>query len=276
MDNRPIGIFDSGVGGLTVFSEIRKRFPEEDLIYFGDTARVPYGPKSKNTIREYSIQNARFLNSFQVKLIVIACNTSSAFAIDYIKENFNVPIVGVIEPGAEKAVSITKNGKIGIIGTEGTINSLAYPKSIKALNDSITITSRPCPLFVPLVEESWQDHPCSLAIAKEYLNPFSQEHIDTLVLGCTHYPILKQTIQKAVGEKVTLIDSAEAVAEYLDKYLVSKPKEQRAKSKEQGAKGKERFFVSDNEEKFRLIAARILKQEIKNLTRVKLGESWFV
>ena len=271
MSKRPIGIFDSGVGGLTVFSEIRKRFPAEDLIYFGDTARVPYGPKSKSTIIDYSIQNTRFLNSFQVKLVIIACNTSSALAINHLRENFSVPIIGVLEPGAEQAVKTSKTGKIGIIGTEGTINSQAYPNEIKRLNPQAETFSTPCPLFVPLVEEGWHNHPVALTIAKEYLSSLTDKKIDTLVLGCTHYPILKRVIQEAVGAQITLIDSAQAIADYLDHYLNSKLEKEEATNR-----GKDYFYVSDNEEKFRLIASRILDLEINNLQRVKLAESWFV
>jgi len=263
---QPIGIFDSGVGGLTVFSEIRKRFPNEDLIYFGDTARVPYGPKSKNTIKEYSIQNTRFLNNFNIKLLIIACNTSSAIAIDDLKQQYDIPIIGVIEPGAAKAVEMTKNGKIGIIGTEGTVNSEAYPNAIKQLKPHMITYSRPCPLFVPLVEEGWQNHVVSCHIAQEYLSPFKKESIDTLVLGCTHYPIIKETIRKTIGNEIFLVDSAEAVAEYLDKYLKTITKDI----------GKESFFVSDNIEKFRLIASKILQKNIEHIQRVKLGESWYV
>ena len=271
MSKRPIGIFDSGVGGLTVFSEIRKRFPAEDLIYFGDTARVPYGPKSKSTIIDYSIQNTRFLNSYQVKLVIIACNTSSALAIDQLKEIFSVPIIGVLEPGAEQAVRNSKTGKIGIIGTEGTINSQAYPNEIKRLNPQAETFSISCPLFVPLVEEGWYNHPVALTIAKEYLSSLTAKNIDTLVLGCTHYPILKRVIQEAVGEQITLIDSAQAIADYLDRYLRIQCEAEKEKTP-----GKDYFYVSDNEEKFRTIASRILNLEISNLQRVKLAESWFV
>jgi len=278
LNKRPIGIFDSGVGGLTVFSEIRKKFPHEDLIYFGDTARVPYGPKSKNTIIDYSIQNTRFLNSFQVKLIIIACNTSSALAIEQLQEHFSVPIMGVLEPGAEQAVKKSKNGKIGIIGTEGTINSMAYPKEIKRLNPDAETFSASCPLFVPIVEEGLQNHPIALIIAKEYLSSLLKEKIDTLVLGCTHYPILKKVIHQAVGEEITLINSAEAITEYLENYLTTSINQTDTylanESKE--ILGKDFFFVSDNEDKFKKIASRILDLEITNLKRVKLAESWFI
>lgn len=284
MKSQPIGIFDSGVGGLTVFSEIRKRFPEEDLIYFGDTARVPYGPKSRDTIIDYSIQNTRFLCSFQVKLIIIACNTSSAFAIDLLQDMFSVPIIGVLRPGAEQAVKQTKMGKVGVIGTEGTINSQAYTKEILKISPSAQIHSLSCPLFVPLVEEGWQNHAVASMIADEYLAPLKKEGIDTLVLGCTHYPILKKIISEAIGEDITLIDSALAISEYLSDYLKTKddkPQENMIKERAESAllenpRGKDIFYVSDNEEKFQKIASRILGQDITNLVKVKLAESWFI
>jgi glutamate racemase len=275
LNGKPIGIFDSGVGGLTVFSEIRKRFPAEDLIYFGDTARVPYGPKSKNTIVDYSVQNTRFLAGFQVKLIIVACNTSSAVAIDLLREQFSLPIIGVLEPGAEKAVAASKSGRIGIIGTEGTINSSAYPKEIKKLNPSAATYSQSCPLFVPLVEEGWQDHPVAFEIVKEYLAPLLAEKIDTLVLGCTHYPILKKMIKRVVGNDIALIDSAETISEYLENYLRLQDNNPEAKSPDR-QKGKDYFYVSDNEKKFKDIASRILQENIENLVRVKLAESWFI
>lgn len=278
MNSRAIGIFDSGIGGLTVFSEIRKRFPAEDLIYFGDTARVPYGPKSRNTIIDYSIQNTRFLNSFQVKIIIVACNTSSAVAIKELQKHFPVPVIGVLEPGAARAVKMSKNGKIGIIGTEGTIKSQAYQQEIKKLNPAAQTYSLPCPLFVSLVEEGWHNHRVASEIASEYLSPLLEQDIDTLVLGCTHYPLLKEVIQKTVGTDIKLIDSAEAVSEYLEQNIDDLTGEKKAdhRDKNAGMKGKDSFYVSDNEEKFRIIASRILQKDISNLIRVRLAESWFV
>jgi len=264
---QPIGIFDSGVGGLTVFKEIRKRFPFEDIIYFGDTARVPYGPKSKNTVSEYSIQNARFLVQNGAKIIIVACNTSSAVALDYLKENLSIPVIGVIEPGAISAVSNSKNKKIGVIGTEGTIRSQAYSKAIFELEKKSEVFSHACPLFVPLVEEGWESHQITKEIIAEYLDPLLKNEIDTLVLGCTHYPILKKSIKEIVGNKVNLIDSAEVIAESLEKILPFAETEN---------KGRETFYVSDNEDKFKKIASRILEKEIAKLIMVKLGESWYV
>ncbi|MFA5498711.1 MAG: glutamate racemase [Candidatus Cloacimonadia bacterium] len=272
LNHKPIGIFDSGVGGLTVYSAIRHRFPYENLIYFGDTARVPYGPKSKSAVIEYSVQNSRFLYSSNVKLIVVACNTSSAVALTKLRELFDIPIIGVLEPGAQEAVRVSKNGRIGIIGTEGTLNSQAYPKEIQKIDPAIKTFSASCPLFVPLAEEGWEEHAVAETIAQEYLKPLLFENIDTLVLGCTHYPILKKVIQKVVGDNVILVDSAEVVSRYLDNYLKSSS----TKLEDQDiAIGKDYFYVSDNEEKFRKIATRILNREIGDIVKLKLAESWF-
>ncbi|MFC1887418.1 glutamate racemase [Candidatus Cloacimonadota bacterium] len=264
---RPIGIFDSGVGGLTVFKEIRKKFPYEDIVYFGDTARVPYGPKSKNTVIDYSIQNARFLTQCGAKIIVVACNTSSAVALEQLQRNFSVPVIGVIIPGAEAAVKATNNNRIGVIGTDGTIRSKAYFNAIRDLVSHAEIYSKACPLFVSLVEEGWEDHEVTELVIKEYLTSLLDKNIDTLVLGCTHYPILKQAIRKIVGNKLALVDSAEAIAEELKHTIPDLETE---------IMGSDKFFVSDNEEKFRQIASHILGSNIDSLMNVKLGESWYL
>ncbi|MDY0152868.1 MAG: glutamate racemase [Candidatus Cloacimonas sp.] len=263
---KAIGIFDSGVGGLTVYKAIRNAFPEEDLIYFGDTARVPYGPKSPNTIIEYSIQNSRFLLQQGIKILVVACNTSSAVAIPALQKLTDIPIIGVIDPGAEQAARTTKNKRIGIIGTEGTIRSEAYTKAIQCLMPDAVVFSTACPLFVPLVEEGWQDHEIALLVAEDYLKDMKNSNIDTLVLGCTHYPLLRQMIQQVMGEKVNLVDSSEAITQYLGRLL---PPDS------DGISGKDTFFVSDNENKFSHIAQHILHQSFGNLARVRLFESWF-
>jgi glutamate racemase len=267
LNKRPIGIFDSGVGGLTVFKEIRKQFPKEDIVYFGDTARVPYGHKSYTTISAYSIQNARFLLQRGAKIIVIACNTSSSVALKQLQDSLPVPVIGVIEPGAKSAVSATRNGKIGIIGTEGTIRSKAYSREIDDLKKDCQVFSRACPLFVPLAEEGWEDHPVTTLTIKEYLKPLLDKEIDTLVLGCTHYPILKESIQKVVGNNIVLVDSAEAISQQLYEILPDKENE---------GTGEDHFFVSDNEDKFRQIASRILNTKISKLIKVKPGESWYL
>lgn len=263
---KPIGIFDSGVGGLTVYKAIRSAFPEEDLIYFGDTARVPYGPKSPNTIIEYSIQNSRFLLQKGIKILIVACNTSSAVALDHLKELTEIPIIGVINPGAEMAARQTVNRRIGVIGTEGTVRSGAYTKAINAILPDAQVLSRACPLFVPLVEEGWLTHPSSRDIVREYLDFYADKQIDTLVLGCTHYPLLKDLIQSVVGDNVSLVDSADAITQYLKRQL---PLEY------DGTHGTDKFYVSDNEDKFAQIAGRILGRQPDQLRRVRLFESWF-
>lgn len=267
MNKKPIGIFDSGVGGLTVFREIRKTFPHEDIIYFGDTARVPYGPKSKNTVIEYSIQNARFLMQCGAKIIVIACNTSSAVAIEKLSEILPIPVIGVITPGAIAAVNSSESGRIGVIGTDGTIHSKAYPKAISDISSKTIVFSQACPLFVSLAEEGWEDHQVTEIIAKEYLAEILLQKIDTLVLGCTHYPILKNTLEKVVGPQIKLVDSAEAIAQQLIQILPEPEVE---------GIGKDLFYVSDNEAKFATIASKILNNKIASLTKVKLGESWYI
>jgi glutamate racemase len=264
---KPIGIFDSGVGGLTVYRAIRNAFPEEDLIYFGDTARVPYGPKSPNTIIDYSVQNARFLLQQGIKTLIVACNTSSAVALDALRTLTDIPIIGVIDPGSEVAVSSTKTGRIGVIGTEGTIRSEAYTKAIKALVPTTEVYSYACPLFVPIVEEGWQDHPIAREVAHTYLRELLDLDIDTLVLGCTHYPLLADTIKSVLGQNVNLVDSAEAIARYLGMLIPAK---------HDGRPGKDSFFVSDNEQKFSALAARILSTTPGSLKRVRLFESWFI
>lgn len=267
MKKQPIGIFDSGVGGLTVFKEIRKAFPHEDIVYFGDTARVPYGPKSKSTVLEYSLQNARFLMHCGAKIIVIACNTSSSVALQYLNERLPVPVLGVINPGSIDAVAATRNGRIGVIGTEGTIRSQAYPQAITGLMPQAQVISQACPLFVSLAEEGWEAHEVTEIVARQYLQPILNKEIDTLVLGCTHYPILKPILQQIVGSAVKLVDSAQAVTRQLHDVL--------PQPETQGT-GEDLFFVSDNEDKFQAIASRILQTEITSLRRVLLGESWFL
>ena len=267
MEKRPIGIFDSGVGGLTVFKAIRNKIPGDEIIYFGDTARVPYGPKSDNTIKEFSLQNARFLLHHNVKIIIIACNTSSAIALDYLQSKISIPIIGVIEPGAATAVKSTKSSTIGIIGTEGTIRSKAYEQAILHLDKQARVFSKACPLLVSLAEEGWEKHITTKMIVEEYLRELIDKGIDTLVLGCTHYPILKEVIQKVVGEDIFLVDSAEAISEKLTDIL---------NIHNAISAGENKFYVSDNEEKFKKIANRILNTNITSLVKVKLGESWYI
>lgn len=207
-----IGIFDSGIGGLTVVKEIRRLTPNQDIVYFGDTARVPYGPKSKELITKYAIQNTVFLSTKNVELIVVACNTVSSICLDKLRSMFSIPIVGVIDPGVKRALACTR-GRIGIIGTTGTIRSKAYQRAIKQLNPDIRMRAKACPLFVPLAEEGLTDNEAVYLIAEYYLGSLTKFRIDTLILGCTHYPLLKGIIQKVVGKEVNLVDSASSVAE---------------------------------------------------------------
>lgn len=204
----PIGVFDSGVGGLTVVREIIRQLPSENIVYFGDTARVPYGTKSRDTIINYSEQIVHFLKTKQVKAIVVACNTATSYALDVLKEKLDIPIIGVVRPGAVTAVNATKNKRIGIIATEGTIGSGIYPKVIHEYDPEIQVVQKACPLFVSLVEEGWTDDPVTDEVARRYLKSLQTSDVDTLVLGCTHYPLLRKTIGRLVGDGVTLVNPA--------------------------------------------------------------------
>jgi glutamate racemase len=210
-DPRPIGIFDSGIGGLTVLAALQRRLPTERFIYLGDTARLPYGTKSAETVVRYALRAAEFLAGHGIKMLVVACNTASAAALPALEQAMSLPVVGVVTPGAQVAVAGTA-GRVGIIGTESTIASGAYLRALHALRADVEVVARACPLFVPLVEEGWFDHPVTREVARVYLEPFAGGRVDTLVLGCTHYPLLREAIAGAVGESVRLVDSAEAVA----------------------------------------------------------------
>lgn len=215
----PIGVFDSGIGGLTVVRAIKDLLPNESIIYFGDTGRVPYGNKSKSTITEYSLQISRFLEEKGVKMIVIACNTATAHAMDEVVRHTKLPVVGVIEPGARAALKKTKSKKIGVIGTQGTINSKAYEAAIHLLDPKAEVFGQACPLFVPLAEEGWFDHPATRLIIREYLKPLEIKHIDTLVMGCTHYPLLRSAIERELFDSIAIVDSAEEIAMEVKKVL---------------------------------------------------------
>lgn len=266
MNNGAIGIFDSGFGGLTVLSEIVKLLPHEDIIYFGDVARSPYGPKSKETIIKYALEISKFLFEQGVKIINIACNTASACSLDVLQEKYSIPIIGVIRPGAEEAVKITKNYKIGVIGTEGTINNNVYNRVIKSLNKEIQVISQPCPLFVSLVEEGWVDTEVTYLIAKEYLSSLKENQIDTLILGCTHYPLLKDVIQRIMGEDVSLVDSTITVANKIKSIL----KEKNILSSKD-SNGIIKFYVSDEPTKFIRIGERFLGKEIRVITQIDVS-----
>ena len=250
---KPIGVFDSGIGGLTVVHALLKRLPYENIVYFGDTARVPYGPKSPQVIRDYAKDDTEFLLSKNVKMIVIACNTVSAVALDVVQKLANIPVVGVIVPGANAAVAASRSKRIGIIGTVGTVSSNAYPNAIRQSDATAQVFSKACPLFVPLVEEGWIEHKATAMIAKEYLFPLSVEKIDTLVLGCTHYPLLRNVISDALKATATLIDSGEAAAVEVERVL--EERDMKNPSKE---KPNLQFFVSDIPAKFSEIGERFL------------------
>ena len=248
-----IGIFDSGVGGLTVMQQMMQVLPAENLIYFGDTARVPYGNKSPETIIRYSIENAHFLSEKKIKLLVVACNTASAYALPALRAAFSFPVIGVIEAGAAAAVAATCNHHIAVIGTRATILSGAYQSSIYAHLPFATLLPIACPLFVPLVEEQWLVHPATQLIVRQYLGPLHHLNIDTLLLGCTHYPLLASLIQKEIGENVKLVDSAttcaKAVLELLSKEQLLNDSQQR---------GEYHYYVSDDPERFHSLAAQLL------------------
>lgn len=265
MDNRPIGVFDSGIGGLTVLKEIIEKLPGEDVIYFGDTARIPYGTRSRETVIKYAFQCIRFLMSKDIKAIVIACNTASAHALEEAQKAFNVPIIGMIEPGAQAAISATKNNKIGVIGTAGTINSESYQKKIRRLLPSSEVIGISCPLFVPIVEEGWEDTEIAFMTAEKYLQEFKEHNIDSLVLGCTHYPILRYTIGKVMGEDVKLINPAYETAQATKNLL----KECNLRSDKVDG-GKYQFYVSDDPEKFRRLGGNFLRKEIAIVKKVNI------
>ena len=259
MNDAPLGIFDSGLGGLTVARALFERLPRESVIYFGDTARVPYGPKSADTVRRYSSEILKFLLDRGVKMVVVACNTSTAHALEHLRRISPVPVIGVIEPGARAAVAASRGGTLGVIGTVGTISSGAYQRAIAALDPKAHVEGVACPLFVPLVEEGWLDHPATELVAREYLAPFSRARIDAVVLGCTHYPLLRPVLGRVLGPGVTLIDSggetAKAVAEAL-----------RAKTLEAGGgvPPTHHFVVSDDAPRFRKVGATFLGDRLRD------------
>ena len=217
--NAPIGVFDSGVGGLTVVREIMRQIPNEKIIYFGDTARVPYGSKSRETVVRFSEQIVRFLRTFEVKTIVVACNTASAYAMDILEKETDIPIIGVVRPGAREAAAVTQNGRIGVIATEATIGSQIYTDYIRELNENVTIYGKACPLFVPLVEEGLLEDPVTDEIARRYLTELIDIDIDTLILGCTHYPLIRSTVGKIMGDRVRLVNPAYETARELQNLL---------------------------------------------------------
>jgi glutamate racemase len=262
----PVGIFDSGIGGLTVAHAVMQQLPHESVTYFGDTARVPYGPKSPDTVRRYSREIASFLVEQGVKTLVVACNTATAHALPALRESLMIPVLGVIDPGARAALRATRNGHVGVIGTAGTIKSGAYERALRALEPSLRVTVRACPLFVPLVEEGWIDHEATRLVAREYLAPILREHVDTLVLGCTHYPLLKHVIADVLGEDVTLIDSAEETARETASVL-----NEECLTATVDATASHRFIASDDPLMFLQLGQRFLGDAIESVEVKTLG-----
>ena len=266
--NAPIGVFDSGVGGLTVAREIMRQIPNERIVYFGDTARVPYGSKSKDNIIKFSRQIIRFLQTENVKAIVIACNTASALALDEMQQEFDLPILGVVKPGAKVAVETTANKRIGLIGTEANIRSGVYTRYIKSLDDEAKVFEKACPLFVPLVEEGWLHDDITLQVASRYLEELKEKDIDTLIMGCTHYPLIRSTIRKVMGDKVNLVNPAYETDIELKNLL---ERDNLAnKCDVDSPSSMYRFYVSDAEEKFKLFANSILPFDITMTKQINI------
>lgn len=261
-----LGIFDSGIGGLTVFKKVRQALPGADIHYFGDTARVPYGTKSADTVTSYSIQIGSYLQTSGVDAVVAACNTASAYAIEALQNTLTVPVFGVVTPGAAAAVRSTTGGVVGVIGTRGTVASGAYQRAIKDLDPGIKVVAAPCPLFVPLVEEGWLLDPITQEVAVRYLEPLMEERVDTLVLGCTHYPMLKEVISMVMGFEVILIDSAEETAVKLKEYL-----DENGFVDETGS-GTDLFEVTDLPERFLAVGRTFLDRELENVRQVTIVE----
>jgi len=258
-----IGIFDSGVGGLTVLQQIARLLPRELLVYLGDTARYPYGPKSSEVVTQYSCENSDFLMERGLKMLVVACNTSSAIALHTLRERYAFPVIGVIDPGARAAIRRSKNGRIGVIGTRATITSGAYTQALRVLDSSVEIYTRACPLFVPLVEEGWVDNEVARATIALYLGSLKHSGIDTLILGCTHYPLLKDAIRAFLGPEVCLVDSAEETAKVVRSTLASSRLARR-----KGVGGAS-FFVTDDPDRFVKVGAPFLGQQVESAVRVE-------
>lgn len=264
-DQRSIGVFDSGIGGLTVVRALMKRLPHESITYFGDTARVPYGNKSAEVVRQYALEDAQFLLSHNVKVIVVACNTASAVALDALRDRLSIPVIGMIEPGAAAAIASSNHGRIGVIGTLATVASESYPKAIRSTARNAHVVSRACPLFVPLAEEGWSEHRISAMVAEEYLSPLRREGIDTLILGCTHYPILRGVIAAAAGPGVKLVDSGEAAADEVARVLESS-----ALLNPSTALPNYSFFVSDVPQRFKELGEIFLGTAHMRVTKVHI------
>lgn len=261
----PIGVFDSGIGGLTVVHALRTLLPSEAILFFGDTARVPYGPKSPETVRRFALEDAAFLVRKGVKMVVVACNTVSSVALDELTRRVPLPVVGVVEPGARAAAAASASGRIGVIGTRGTVASDAYPRAIRARRGDARVQQAACPLFVPLVEEGWSASAVAESVARAYLEPLRAASIDTLVLGCTHYPLLKGVIARVMGEGVVLVDTADETARDVRDLLAARGLAARGR-------GADRYFVSDIPHRFEEEAAAFLGEPLPNVARVDVEE----
>lgn len=260
----PLGVFDSGLGGLTVVRQLQRVFPSLSIIYYGDTARVPYGTKSPETVTRFSRQIVDFLIAQQVQAIMVACNTASATAVPQIRDEYPLPIYGVVEPGAQTAVNATRSGRIGVIGTNSTIRTSVYTKAIRNIDGTIRVFGKACPLFVPLVEDGKEEHQVTEIIAREYLEPLLEQEIDTLILGCTHYPLLIKTLQKILPDHIAIIDSGVAAANALTGALQS----------DQPGPPDYKYFVSDTPEKFAEIGTRFLGHPMENVFYFDVDRSW--
>ncbi|MAV70406.1 MAG: glutamate racemase [Candidatus Marinimicrobia bacterium] len=265
MNNRPIGVFDSGIGGLTVVDALINRFPNEKIIYFGDTARLPYGNKSSKNIRHFSNQIARWLIDQDCKLIIIACNTASALALNFLRSKFDIPIIGVIKPGALLAIKKSKNNRIGVLGTKATIFSKSYEDTLLKINRDINVFSKACPLFVPLAEEGWVSGDVPKSIAEIYLKEIKKSNIDTIILGCTHYPLIKLVISKILGDEINLIDSGKAAAESVEEILIRKNLKADIRNTPEI-----NCYVTDSAETFIILADKFLTSPINSIKHIEL------
>jgi glutamate racemase len=267
----PIGIFDSGIGGLTVVREILRQLPHENVLYFGDTARVPYGSKSAETVTRFAMENTLFLLQRGIKFLVVACNTASAFAMQILQRRFEIPMIGVITPGAEEAVRRSRNRQIGVIGTTGTVGSGAYEAAIQALDSQCTVDGVACPLFVPLAEEGWTEGEVPRKVAETYLLPLRDRGVDTVILGCTHYPVLRDVIGQVLGDEIELIDTAASTVRQVAEKLT-----QQNLQRQERTQGYRRFFLSDVPVRFREIGGRFLGEPIADLTWIEQSEiPWY-
>ena len=272
MENRntaPVGVFDSGVGGLTVAREISRQLPNENIVYFGDTARVPYGSKSQNTIIRFSEQIIRFLKTKEVKAIVIACNTASALALDAVRDEFDIPIMGVVIPGARAAVEATRNRKVGVVGTDATVQSGMYTKVIHGMAPDITVIEKACPLFVPLVEEGFKEHQVTREIIEYYLESMRSTDIDAMILGCTHYPLIRSKIREYLGDRIQIVNPAYETAMDLKRLLEEK---NIANDGETPRHSRYSFYVSDAAEKFRRFANTVMPFDVPTTNVVNIEE----